>query len=265
MIMDAPTGLPTLAGLGVLLTQPRARAESFAKRLAARGAKPFVFPGIAFAAATDTGGFAAAVAQLDAYDMVVFVSPGAVESALPVFRARWPGWPAATRVAAVGQGTAGALREYGIHEVLAPQSSSGAEALLAMPAMRSAPPMRALIVRGEGGRDDLMRGLASLGARVEAAECYRRVRPDADSAELLRAWRAGEIGAAVVTSVEILDNVIAMLGPEGTAMLRRTPLITHHPRIADAARARGIVTVIQAEPDGDSLVEALESHWRQHG
>lgn len=264
MIMDTPTGLPTLAGMGVLLTQPRARAEAFARRLAARGARPYIFPGIALAEPTDARGFDACVGRLDTYDMVVFVSPSAVEAAMPAFRASRPEWPGATRIAAVGQGTAGALRAYGIDDVLAPASSSGAAALLALPALRAAPPKRVLIVRGEGGRDDLAQGLAELGSHTDHAECFRRVRPNADSTELLRAWRAGGVDVVVVTSVEILDNLTAMLGQEGAALLRSTPLVTHHARIADAARAKGIAVAVEADADGDGIIVALERQWRHH-
>jgi uroporphyrinogen-III synthase len=255
--MRAPSDAPALAGLGVLITRPREQSEAFAERLARLGARPVIFPALAIAGPSDPDAFAARLAEADAYDTVIFISPNAVEKTLPALRAAHPDWPGTRRVAAVGQGTARALRARGIDEVLAPDAASGAAALLAMPALREPPPRRVLIVRGEGGRDELALGLAALGAEVGHAVAYRRVRPEADNRELLDLWRAGGIGAVVVTSTEILDNLIALLGPEGTALLRATPLFTHHARIAEAARARGVATVVEAASDEQGLIDAL--------
>jgi uroporphyrinogen-III synthase len=257
MAMPTPTQAPVLAGVGVLITRPRSQSESFAARLAALGAKPVIFPAIEIVGPSDPQASAARLAGISAYDMVIFISPNAVDAVLPSLRARHPSWPGVARVAAVGQGTRRSLRAHGIGQVIAPDSASGAAALLAMPELRAMPPRRVLIVRGEGGREDLARGLVALGAVVDHAEVYRRARPDSDTRELLKIWRAGGIGAVVVTSTEILVNLIDLLGPEGNELLRATPMFTHHPRIAEAARARGIATVIEASSDEDGLVDAL--------
>jgi len=256
--MQAASDAPLPAAGAVLLTRPRRQSEAFAARLAQRGIDACVFPTLEIDGPADPAAFSAAVDATECYDTVVFISPTAVERGLPALRARDAHWPGAgTRVAAVGPGTRNALRAQGLDAVLAPIDGSGAAALLALPALLEPPPRSVLIVEGEHGRDELADGLAALGARVVRAGAYRRRRPDADAGALLARWRAGGISAVVVASVETLDNLIALLGATGLPWLRATPLYTHHARIAEAARARGIGHVVEAGPDEDALLAAL--------
>ncbi len=264
MPMAAPSGAQALADRGVLITRPRAQAESLAARIADMGGHPILLPAIEIAGTSDPARLDELIARLGDYDMVIFVSPNAVDAALPLFRARQPMWPGACRVAAVGKGTQRALRARGIDNVFAPETASGASALLDTPWITAASPRNALIVRGEGGREELARGLAALGSRVDYAECYRRARPETDVSDILSQWRMGRVRAVIVTSSEILDNLIAILGAEGLPLLRATPVFTHHARIAEAARAHGIVTVIDSGSDEEGLVDALKEFFARH-
>jgi uroporphyrinogen-III synthase len=255
---------PALAGVGVLITRPREQAAAMAARIVAMGGTAVVFPAIEIAAPLDPALLQTRIAHLAEFDLVVFVSPNAVTWALPLFVAHHPDWPRGCRVAAVGQGTRRVLSAQGITEVLTPRQEAGGAGLLDLPELAAPAPRQVLIVRGAGGRDDLAQGLAARGARVEYAECYRRLRPEADSGPIIERWRRCEIDAVIVTSGEILDNLADMLGAAGAPFLRATPMFVHHPRIAQAARARGISTVIDAGADGDALIEALAKHFAHH-
>lgn len=254
-----------LAGVGILITRPLAQAVSLAARVQAQGGVPVLFPTIEIAAPEDASALTACIARLPEFDLIVFVSPSAVEHAVPLFTARYPDWVRDCRVAAVGQGTRQSLQRHGIEKVIVPAGQAGAAGLLDMPEFTTPVPRHVLIVRGVGGRDDLAEGLKARGARVEYAECYRRVRPDADAEPLLERWRRGEVAAVTVTSVEILENLIALLGEPGAAYLRHTPMFVHHPRIAAAARARGIERVIETAPDEAGLVVAMQAYFARHG
>lgn len=111
---------------------------------------------------------------------------------------------------------------------------------------------------GEGGRELLGDTLAARGASVEYVECYRRARPRADAAPLLRAWARNEVHAVIVTSSEGLRNLFEMIGKLGQSWLRRTPLLVPHPRIAAAARELGCTNVVETGPGDDGLLEALQ-------
>jgi uroporphyrinogen-III synthase len=97
---------------------------------------------------------------------------------------------------------------------------------------------------------------------VEYATCYRRARPAADPAPLLREWARGGLDAVTVTSSEGLRNLREMLGEEGRLRLAATPVVVPHPRIAQTARELGIATVIvAAEPGDEGLLAALVARF----
>lgn len=256
---------PALAGVGVLITRPLGQAASLAARVEALGGTSVLFPAIEIAAPENHAELDARIARLPDFDLIVFISPSAVERAVPLFEAAHPGWAACCRIAAVGQGSLHALQRHGIERVMAPAHSAGAAGLLDLPELFAPPPRHVLIVRGIGGRDELAEQLRARGAQVEYAECYRRIRPDTDPGPLLSRWQRGEIGAVIITSIEILDNLRAMLGALGAEHLRITPMFVHHPRIADAARRHGVETVIESAVDEAGLAAALKEYFSHHG
>jgi uroporphyrinogen-III synthase len=128
-----------------------------------------------------------------------------------------------------------------------------------MPDMQTVAGLRIIIFRGEGGRDLLKDTLQQRGARVDYAEVYRRVRPVAEPAALVRDWARGAIDAAVVTSNESLENLMALLGADGQRYLLATPLIVVSRRTQDLARKLGFrqsPRLAEAASD-EAIVQAL--------
>ena len=118
-----------------------------------------------------------------------------------------------------------------------------------------------VIFRGEGGRELLGETLAARGAAVEYAECYRRGRPHADAAPLLARCARRELDAFTVTSSEGLANLHEMLGEAGRRCLEDTPLFAPHERIAAAARALGVRTVVLTGPGDEGLIAGLAAFF----
>ena len=247
-----------LAGVGVLVTRPRARAATLAQRIEAAGGRAHVYPAIEILPPSDPARFEAALATLKDFHWAIFVSPSAVEHAFAALPAA--AWPSTLHFAAVGAGSARALARHGIADILHPAAGADSEALLALPPLADMTGRRVVIFRGEGGRDLLGATLAARGAEVRYAEGYRRAPPGGDPAPLLALWRAGGIGAVTVTSIEALDNLARWLGEEGRARLLATPLFALHERIAEHARALGVTNVVTAAPDDAALADAL-THW----
>ncbi len=250
-----------LAGVGVLVTRPASQAQSLADRVRALGGTAVLLPVIDIQPPSFPQALAERIGRLREFDLIVFISPTAVEWSWPHILARHGDWPHGFRVAAVGQGTRRALQGHGMKHILYPEDASGGDALLALPTLVDHPPRHVLIVRGEGGRDGLGHGLAALGARVEYADGYRRVRSNLDPAPILGLWKAGAVNAVTVTSVEILDHLFDLLGESGAGLLRSTPCFTHHPRIAEAARDRGIRPVLECGPDEAALVHGMAAYF----
>jgi uroporphyrinogen-III synthase len=170
-------------------------------------------------------------------------------------------WPAALRSAAVGPGSARELERHGVRGALVARSGADSEALLALPEMASLSGKRVLIFRGEGGRELLADTLKARGARVEYAECYRRVRPRTDLAPLLAAWEQAAVHAVTVSSAAGLANLFTMLGEHGAVHLRRTPVFAAHDRVADAARRHAVREVVLAGTSDEEMLGRLVAYF----
>jgi len=245
-----------LEGLGVVITRPQPAADTLAAALAREGARPIVFPALALEDPDPSPRRDEALARLPECGLAIFISANAVERGLALARRHAP-WPQRTRVAAVGEATAQALRNSGFPEVISPRERHDSEALLALPELRAVKGENIIVFRGEGGREHLREVLEVRGARVDYVECYRRARPRADPRPLLRAWAAGEVHAVSALSAETLENFLAMVGAEGQALARDCALVVPHSAIAAHPDARGFGRVLVAGPGAEGLVNAL--------
>jgi len=229
-----------------MVTRPLELAGRLAALIAKAGGEPLLFPTIEIRDPEDPAPARALLGRLQEFDMALFVSPSAVRKALELAAGR--AWP---RVAAVGDGTRRALEQRGFRDVIAPSGQADSEALLALPELAQVTGFRVLILRGAGGREFLGETLAARGAKVEYAECYRRVRPAARAPE-------GRIDAVCVSSGEALVNLAAMLGRE---RLADTPLFVSHSRVAAQAHELGLPWPLLAGPGDPEMLAALVAYF----
>ena len=242
-----------LAGRGVLVTRPRAQAAALCQLIAAAGGRALAFPTIEIEAAGDRESARRLLAE--PADLLFFTSRNAVYYALALF----PGGvlPASPRLAAVGKATAEALTAAGRAPDLVPEGRYDSESLLALPELQELGGVRALIVRGEGGRPLLGETLRARGAEVAYAEVYRRVLPEVEPAALLAGWER-DVHFVTATSGEILDNLMRILGEAGRERLLATPLAVVSDRTRLDALRLGFVRVELADrADDPALVQAL--------
>jgi len=256
--MNADVRRSVLSGRGIVVTRPAPQAGPFARLIEAAGGRPILFPAIEIRDAADLAPFYHLVDRLDEFDLAVFISPNAVERAMGLIAGR-RALPPGLKIATIGGGGVRALAARGVAGAISPQGRYDSEALLELPEIAGA--RRVVIFRGEGGREHLGETLAARGAKVEYAECYRRVRPELDPAPLLKGWARGDIHAVTVTSSEGLRNLSSMVGPAGREPLRLTPLFAPHPRIAEAAQAFEVKTVIVTGPGDSGLLESLVTYF----
>jgi uroporphyrinogen-III synthase len=252
----------TLQGRGIVITRPAHQSDALAALLRGRGGRPILFPAIEIRDVEDAAALDAIVARLDDFDLAVFVSPNAAVKGWAVIHAR-RSLPAHLAIAAIGRASARELERLGARGVIAPKAGSDSESLLAMQELRAVAGKRIVIFRGVGGRELLRETLEARGARVEYAECYRRVRSDADVGALLAAWDRGEVDALVATSSEGLRNVCEMLGAAGRDRLARTPLFVAHPRIAATARDLGLTEIVVTASGDEGIVAGLEKYFHR--
>lgn len=250
-----------LAGLGVLVTRPRAQAEPLAALIEAAGGRALRFPVIEILPPLDSAPLAQAIEDLHKFDIALFISPNAVTTALNAITAR-RAWPQTTQIGCVGKGSAKALRHFGLTPQIVPRERFDAEALAALPALAEVADKKIVIFRGDGGREVLSNALTARGAVVSHVECYRRARPQADTATLLRQWARGEVDIVTVTSGQGLRNLFDLLGGLGQQWLVKTPIVVVSERIAALCRELGFKHAAIVAPASDAgIVSALKA-WR---
>ena len=252
--------LGPLDGIGVIVTRPQRQAAGLARKLAAVGAMPLIWPAIVIHPPLDRSPLERAHAALDSYDIAVFVSANAAEYGVPDPSR----WPPSLRVFAPGPGTAEALAAVGLTNVRIPVTTFDSEGLLALPELQQVEGSRVLIFRGQGGRELLGNTLGDRGARVAYVSCYRRAAPTSGADGLLEALRDNRAQALTLSSTEGIDNLLAAVGIEGQALLARIPAFVPHPRVADHARAAGLPAVTTAAGGDAGLVAGLLEWFAAH-
>ncbi|MFO7641706.1 MAG: uroporphyrinogen-III synthase [Candidatus Competibacteraceae bacterium] len=241
----------------MLVTRPEHQADDLCRLIERAGGVAIRCPLLAIGEPRDRASALAVFERLADCDLLLFTSANAVDRGLPLILERG-GIPPHLELAAIGAATARALARHGVGPCLRPDEGFTSEALLALPRFQQVAGQRIVIVRGEGGRELLVTTLAARGARVVAAEVYRRERPVIDPTPLLKRWAKGEVGAAVVTSHESLRNLFDLLGVAGQDYLRDTPLVVVSDRIRRAARDHGCHSILLAREASDTaLIAAL--------
>lgn len=241
-----------LAGLHIVVTRPQAQALPLQQRIEALGGKSIAFPLLEITPPVDAASLQAAVARLNKLDLLIFISPNAVHFGMEAIL-KAGGLPPGLRVATVGQGSAQALRDAGVAEVIAPQTQFDSETLLALPQLRDVRDWQVAIFRGDGGRELLGDTLKARGAAVEYVSCYQRGKPQQDVAMLLH----GQVDALTLSSSEALTYLWDMLDTEGRKHLAALPLFVPHARIAALAQQQGWKKIIQTAGGDDGVVSGL--------
>lgn len=188
-------------------------------------------------------------------DIVVFTSPNAVAGARALTCI-----PDDSRVAAIGEGTAQALRRAGVLDVQRPVRMES-EGLLDLPLLNDVHGRRIGLVTAPGGRDRLAPALRARGAAVLRADVYARETCGLPQSGL-RAMRGGHGRLALaLSSAEALDATVSQLAPQDLQLLRSARVLSASERLAEHARRLGFSDVVLAHgPRPRQLVDALARH-----
>ena len=246
-----------LHGTSVLVPRTRQQASELSERLRFLGAEPVEAPTIALAPTREPERLRETAVRLrdGAADWVALTSVNGVDALLGAVHdaggdARWL---AATRLAAVGSGTAEALARYGLRADLVPErfTTRGlAEELVA-----SGPPARALLPRADLASPVLSEVLAEAGWSVEEVEAYRTVPAEALPAEAADRLAQGTIDVIALASSSTVRNLVSLLGGPPPPQVRIAAI---GPVTAQTCRELGLRVDAEADPhDLDGLVEAV--------
>jgi uroporphyrinogen III methyltransferase/synthase len=253
-----------LFGWRVLVPRTKDQADEVCELLRARGAVPEQVPTIAVEPPRTPQQMERAVKGLvtGRYQWIGFTSVNAVRAIREKFEEYGLDARAfaGVKVAAVGEQTAKALREFGIMADLVPEGEQSADGLAeAWPAYDDVldPINRVLLPRADIATEGLLARLTELGWEAEDVTAYRTVRAAPPPAPIREAIKGGGFDAVLFTSSSTVRNLIGIAGKPHAV----TVIACIGPQTAKTAAEFGLrVDVVAEQASVSALVEALGAH-----
>ncbi|MDX6586607.1 MAG: uroporphyrinogen methyltransferase / synthase [Solirubrobacterales bacterium] len=242
-----------LHGKRVVVTRARAQASGMARTLEALGAEVIELPAIRIEPTIDSDEVRAAVESLHTYALVCVTSPNGARLLFEAMDAQGRDARALSQaqVAAIGPGTARALRKHGVIADVVPErfvAEALVEALAEVP-IQGKP---VLVARAAEARDVLPDALRERGAEVDVVALYETVRESPAVEEIEAAAGADYV---TFTSSSTVKNFLEVMGgrvPEGARIVSIGPVTS------ETAREAGIEVTIEAgRHDPAGLIDAL--------
>jgi uroporphyrinogen III methyltransferase/synthase len=246
-----------LHGKRVAVTRARAQASGLAARLERLGAEVIEVPAIRIEPRIESAGVRRTMRRLAAKEFEVLCLTSPNGAALLFAGLNGEGLDAralgGVTVAAIGTGTAAALRAGGIVADLVPERAI-AESLAAELISAGVRGKHVLVARAAEARDVLPDQLQEAGAIVEVVALYETVGEQLDMSRLAQLAGADYITFTSSSTVRFLLESIggANRFPRGTRVVSIGPVTS------DAARRHGLEVHVEAQRhDVDGLVDAL--------
>jgi uroporphyrinogen-III synthase len=253
--------VPTLHGVGVLVTRPELQAMPLCRLLETEGAHTLRLPAVDIKARGDRRALAARLGSLENFDVIIFTSANAVRFGVSFLEQKRD-----LTLAAVGPATARALNQAGYRVAIQPSETFDSEGLLIHPRLEHIAGHRVLMIKGAGGRQMLQQELTRRGAIVECADVYERApsRPSASAlAAVLERFTAGDMHVITATSVEVGRNLLDMAGLALRRAFQRVHWLVPGERIASALIELGLqAPLLQAASAEDQDLVAALVRWR---
>jgi uroporphyrinogen III methyltransferase/synthase len=235
----------TLHGVRVAVTRARAQASELAARLRWLGAEVLETPAIRIVPIPGDA------PDLERFDLICVTSANGVRALFDrlAVAGRDARALAGTRVAAIGPGTAAALRQHGVIADVVPDKFV-AEGLVE--ALADVPVRRALVARAGEARDVLPDALRARGADVEVVALYETVAEPLPDSTLEALQTVDYVTFTSSSTVTFFFDVA------GDRLGEQARLLSIGPVTSAALRARGRAPDVEAEQhDIDGLVAAL--------
>jgi len=253
-----------LFGWRVLVPRTKTDAAAVSERLRERGAVPEEVPTIAVEPPRTPQQMDRAVRGLvtGRFQWVAFTSVNAVRAIREKFEEYGLDARAfaGVKVAAVGDQTAAALKDFGIVPDLVPDGEQSGQGLAAAwPPYDDVldPINRVLLPRADIATEHLVARLTELGWEAEDVTAYRTVRAAPPPAPIREAIKGGGFDAVLFTSSSTVRNLVGIAGKPHAV----TVIAVIGPQTAKTAAEYGLrVDVMAEKPSMAALVDALAEY-----
>jgi len=239
----------------ILLTRSNQHVDALNQSLCSRGAIAVPFPCLQVEILSED--FKTVINSISDYSDVVFTSTNGVDAVAK------QGIGLATllqgkRIAAVGEKTAAALMEHGVHADIVPKIASQDGLLAAY--TRDGLPRTLLFFRAEEGSDRLTGALALQGVAVTMVLVYRTVCPSSDASDVINQLHNNEIDAVLLGSPKTAAFYIERIG--SIALADRPVVVVISESLAMAVRSMGLsVQVVAKHASFEAMLDALAEYF----
>lgn len=246
--MPATDARALLDGVTVWVTRPTHQAQAITTQLNDLGASVLALPTLAIEPLHDPAS-QQRLAEIEQYDVVIFISANAVQFALDQLKPRTK----IRDIATIGQATAAKCRELGLDVQFVPEQADS-DGLLQLTRFAAVDGQKILIVRGAGGREHLATQLRARGARVDYAEVYARHLP---KSHITAANAVADI--IMITSTEVLTNLVTLARRNQQNWVFDRQLLLIHERIAGRVSELGFTLkpLVASEASDKGMIDTL--------
>ncbi len=239
-----------LAGKRIVITRAPEQSQELAKALEHLGAEVISLPTVSFAPPEDWQELDEQLRRLDLFDAILFLSKNAVRyifDRCAQLDIKCEMLQSSNRfIGAVGQSTARALEEEGLH--VSYVASEGTGEALARELRESLGGRRILLPRSDRGDGRIAKALREAGADVTEVIGYRTTSaPNLDAGILARIRRA-EVDAVIFASPSAFQNFYSAIGgKEVEELSSRIDFVAIGPTTARSIRESSARVAVQAE------------------
>ncbi|HZB29582.1 MAG TPA: uroporphyrinogen-III synthase [Streptosporangiaceae bacterium] len=253
-----------LFGWRVLVPRTKEQAASLSEQLRSYGAVPEEVPTISVEPPRTPQQMERAVKGVvtGRYEWIAFTSTNAVRAVrdkLAEYGLDARAF-AGLKIAAVGEQTAAALRDFGVSPDLVPAGQQSSEGLLEVWPPYDAdldPINRVLLPRADIATDTLIAGLTEMGWECDDVTAYRTVRAAPPPAPIREAIKGGGFDAVLFTSSSTVRNLIGIAGKPHNV----TVIAVIGPQTAKTAEEYGLRVHVRADkPSVSALAEGLAEY-----
>lgn len=232
--------------MNILITRPSPDGEELVNKLLSIGKFAYHLPLIYFSPGTSLSLIKKKLSFLSKGDFLFIVSQHAVEYAHLQLLNMQTCWPNTITYYSIGRKTSLKMHKLSGIKSKYPENKETSEHLLQLPELiYNISGRRALILKGNNGRNLLQDTLRKRGASVFCCECYTRKLHKYSSIEQYNRMIHLNITIIVVTSSEILNQLYYLIPKRyRTTWLIRCRLIVISPRLAALAKKLGWTDII---------------------
>ncbi|HXT86444.1 MAG TPA: uroporphyrinogen-III synthase [Verrucomicrobiae bacterium] len=256
-----------LAGKRIIITRAPEQSQELAQALEHLGAEVVSLPTVSFAPPQDWQKLDEQLRRLEFFDVLLFLSKNAVRyifDRCAQLGIKCEMLQTSNRfIGAVGQSTARALEEKGLHVNYIAKDGTG-EAL-ARELRESLGGRRVLLPRSDRGDERISKALREAGAHVTEVIAYRTAPAANLDASTVARIRRAEVDAVIFASPSAFQNFQSVIGGTEAGLEElssRIDFVAIGPTTARSIRDSGARVAVQAEQASISgLAVAIASHY----